>query len=302
MPNVQPNDMVLLLSQERKRYLVQVKPGERVHTHRGWIAHEELLGQPLGRTVHTQMGEPFLAVEPSTYDLISMLERDGQIVFPKDAAQILLRLNLFPGRRVIEAGTGSGGLTVALTRAVMPSGCVYSYEVREDMQARARRNLQKLSLIDFVRLQVRDIADGFDESDVDAVMLDVREPWLYLAQVRIALKGGGFLGVFVPTTGQVSEVLSRLPTQGFGDVVVEEIWQRPWKPVAERLRPADRMIAHTGFLMFARALTAEDAATWWAPGDKRLMRRQKAREVMAARALEGESAADQPPAEETDED
>lgn len=299
MPNVSPGDMVLLLALDRKRYLIQAKPGERVHTHRGWLAHDDLLGRPLGRTICTQLDEPFLALEPSTYDLISLLEREGQIVFPKDAAQILLRLNLFSGRRVIEAGTGSGGLTVALARAVMPQGRVYSYEVREEMQTRARRNLARLGLLDVVELRAGDIATGFQETDVDALVLDVREPWLYLAQARAALKGGGFLGIFVPTVGQVSEVLATLPGQGFGDVVVEELWQRPWKPVAERLRPADRMVAHTGFLTFARALSAEDAAEWWVPGDKRLMRRLRVREALAARAAEAEDeTVDAPPAGE----
>jgi tRNA (adenine57-N1/adenine58-N1)-methyltransferase len=288
MPNVSSGDLVLLLSLDRKRYLIQVQPGERVHTHRGWLAHDDLLGKPLGRTIHTQLGEPFLALEPSTYDLISLLEREGQIVFPKDAAQILLRLNLFPGRRVIEAGTGSGGLTVALARAVMPNGRVYSYEIREDMQARARRNLTRLGLLDVVELKTGDIAAGFHETDVDALVLDVREPWLYLAQARAALKGGGFLGVFVPTVGQISEVLAGLSRHGFGDVMVEEVWERSWKPVAERLRPADRMVAHTGFLIFARALAAEDAAQWWVPSDRRLMRRLRAREALAAKAAEAE--------------
>ncbi len=299
MPNVSSGDLVLLLSLDRKRYLIQVRPGERVHTHRGWLAHDDLLGQPLGRTVHTQLGEPFLALEPSTYDLISLLEREGQIVFPKDAAQILLRLNLFPGRRVIEAGTGSGGLTVALARAVMPNGRVYSYEIREEMQARARRNLAKLGLLDVVELKVGDIAEGFQEADADALVLDVREPWLYLAQARAALKGGGFLGVFVPTVGQVSEVLAGLSRHGFGDVVVEEVWERSWKPVAERLRPADRMVAHTGFLIFARALTAEDAAAWWVSGDRRLMRRLRMREALTAKTTKAEEGAeDVPPASE----
>ena len=282
MPNVGPNETVLLLAPDRKRYLVRLTPGARLHTHHGWLAHDDLIGKPLGRTVHTQLGEPFLALEPSTYDLISLLEREGQIVFPKDAAHIILRLNVFPGRRVIEAGTGSGGLTLALARAVMPTGRVYSYEIRPDMQERARRNLAPWGLLDVVELKTRDIAEGFDETDVDAIFLDVREPWLYLAQARAALKGGGILGALVPTTGQVSSLLEGLRHHPYGDVVVEELLQRTWRPVADRLRPADRMVAHTGFLIFARALASEDAEAWWAPGQRRLMRRLRAHEASAA--------------------
>ena len=145
------------------------------------------------------------------------------------------------------------------------------------MQGQARRNLETLGLLDYVTLKERDIGEGFDEHDVDALFLDVREPWLYLSQARQALKQGGFFGSLMPTTQQVSHLLSVLETCDFGDVRVEEILVRSWKPVSERLRPADRMIAHTGFLLFARALETGAGMAWWSPDDARLTRRLRQR-------------------------
>jgi tRNA (adenine57-N1/adenine58-N1)-methyltransferase len=262
MTTAQAGDLVLLISDDRKHFLIQLEPGGEWHTHRGLLYHDDLIGRNLGRTVHTQMGRPFLALEPSTHDLIQRIRRITQIVFPEDAAHILMRLNCCAGRRVVEAGTGSGGLTLALARAVMPSGRVYSYEERARMTDLARRNLRRTGLLDYVELKVRDIAAGFDEREVDACFLDVREPWLYLAQAREALKPGGFFGSILPTTNQVSELIASLELEGFVETTIEELLLRSYKPISARLRPVDRMVAHTGYLVFARAVAPEDAAAW----------------------------------------
>lgn len=262
MITAQAGDLVLLISDDRKRFIIRLEPGGEWHTHRGLLRHDELIGQPLGRTLHTQIGHPFLALEPSTHDLIQKIRRVTQIIFPKDAAYIIMRLNCHPGRRVVEAGTGSGGLTLALARAVMPHGRVYSYEERSKMLALARRNLERVGLLDYVDLHMADIAGGFNERDVDACFLDLREPWRYLAQVREALKPGGFFGSILPTTNQVSQLLAALEQDGFVQVAVEELLLRPYKPIAARLRPLDRLAAHTGYLVFARAVAMEDAAAW----------------------------------------
>ncbi len=258
------NDLVLLVGYDRRRHLVRLQAGGEWHSHRGRIFHDDLIGQPLGRTVHTHTGYPYLVLEPSTQDLILQLKRTTQIVYPKDAAYIVLRLNLFCGRRVVEAGTGSGGLTLAMARAVMPEGRVYSYEVRPEMQALARRNLERLGLLPYVSFKQRDIAEGFDEEDVDACFLDLRSPWEYLAQAHAALKQGGFFGSLVPTTNQVVQLLAALEAHGgFAEVEVEELLLRPYKPVADRLRPADRMVAHTAFLIFARKVAPGDESLTW---------------------------------------
>lgn len=251
-------DLVLLLSGDRKRFLVRLKAGETLHTHRGFIRHDDLIGKPLGRVVVTPIGHRFLVVEPSLDDLVRMLKRITQIVYPKDIGYVLLKMNIGPGKRVVEAGTGSGALALVMAHYVRPHGRVYSYEVRPDVLHLARRNLERLGLLDWVDLKERDIAEGFDETGVDACFLDVRTPWEYLPQVHAALKEGGFFGSVLPTANQVSRLLLELELHGFAFPEVEEILLRPYKAVAARLRPMDRMVAHTGFLVFARKVVATE--------------------------------------------
>lgn len=258
MNTAQPNEMVLLVSPDEKRYAVRLVSGQRLDTHHGYILHDAIIGQPFGTTIKTQLGHAYLLLQPSTYDLVMHVKRISQIVYPKEIGYILLRMNIVPGTRVVECGTGSGALTLALARMVRPNGRVYSYEERDDMLTLARKNLERAGVLDVVELKARDIRAGFDEREADALFLDVREPWLFLAQAHAALKGGGFLGSLVPTTNQVSEILQEMERLGgWAEIEVVEILTRHYKPVAERLRPQDRMVAHTGYLIFARAVQDE---------------------------------------------
>jgi tRNA (adenine57-N1/adenine58-N1)-methyltransferase len=251
------NDLVFLMGKDRKRFIVCLEPGAQLQTHRGVIRHDDLIGQPLGREVQSHLGYPFLVLEPSIHDLILDLKRTTQIMYPKDVGYLLLKMNVEPGSRVVEAGTGSGGLTLALARTVMPTGRVYSYEVKPDVLRLATKNLEELGLLPFVELRERDIAEGFDEVDADALFLDLRTPWEYLDQAYAALKSGGFFGATLPTTNQVVRLIRALPEHGFSAVEVEELLLRPYKAVPGRLRPMDRMVAHTGYLIFARKIEQE---------------------------------------------
>jgi tRNA (adenine57-N1/adenine58-N1)-methyltransferase len=255
----------MLVSKDYKRFLIRLQTGARMHTHRGIIAHNDLIGQPLGRQVRSHLGHAFLVLQPSTRELIRQTKRATQIMYPKDIGYLLLRLNMHPGVRVVEAGTGSGGLTIALARAVQPSGHVFSYEQRLDIQGVAQENVGKLGLDAHVTFRVRDIADGFDEDEIDTLFLDVRDPWSYLPQAHAALKGGGFFGAIVPTANQVAHLLDDLPRAGFSALEVEELILRPYKAIPARLRPMDRMIAHTGYLVFARKLLGEMDGDWFTP-------------------------------------
>jgi len=249
--------LVFLFSQDYKTFQLILKPGSRAHTHRGIVDHDDLIGQPLGRKLRSHTGHVFWVLEPSTYDLVRQARRTTQIMYPKDIGYLLLRLNVLPGKRVIECGTGSGGLTLALARAVQPSGMVYSYEYRAEIQDVARDNLERLGLLPYCTLALRDAAEGFGETEVDALFYDMREPWEYLEQAHAALKGGGFFGAILPTTNQVAHLLHDLRRSGFAGLEVEELILRPYKAVPARLRPMDRMIAHTGYLVFARKILAE---------------------------------------------
>jgi tRNA (adenine57-N1/adenine58-N1)-methyltransferase len=259
------DDLILLIGQDRKQFIQRLRAGGQLQTHRGVIEHDDLLGQPLGREIRSHMGYAFVVVEPSTFDLITLLKRTTQIMYPKDIGYALLKLNVRPGGRVVEAGTGSGGLTLALARAVGPEGRLYSYEVRADILELAKQNLEALGLAGVVEFKQRDIAEGLDERDVDALFLDVRRPWAYLEQVVEALKDSGFFGAILPTTNQVVELVRALESIGtFAQIEVEEILVRPYKAVPTRLRPIDRMVAHTGYLIFARKVSREvGGATYW---------------------------------------
>lgn len=252
--HIQAGDLVLLIGKDRREFLVRVVAGTQFQTHRGVIEHDDIIGRRWGDSVRSHLGHTYTLFTPSLEKLIRSVQRKTQIVYPKEIGYLVLKMNIVPGARVIEAGTGSGALTLALARLVMPHGRVYSYEVREDMQAQARDNLAQVGLAEHVAFKVRDIAEGFDEQDVDALFLDVREPQDYLAQAHAALKGGGFFGAIVPTTNQIVDLLWRFEQHHFGFVEVEEILLRSYKPVPGRLRPTDIMIGHTGYLIFARAL------------------------------------------------
>ena len=246
------NDRVLLISPDGKRYLLRLRSGDRFHTHKGIILHDELIDASLGRQVLTHQGHSFVALQPSIHDLLMRLKRVSQIIYPKEIGQILLKLDVGPGKRIIEAGTGSGALTLALAHSVRPEGRVYSYEAREDMLKVARRNLDDAGLLESVELVHRDIVEGFSEREVDSLFLDVRAPWEFLGQACEALVDGGFFGAIVPTTNQISSLLAGFASHPFTLIEVMEILVRQFKPVANRLRPQDRMVAHTGYLIFAR--------------------------------------------------
>ncbi|MGH2523499.1 MAG: tRNA (adenine-N1)-methyltransferase [Anaerolineales bacterium] len=255
MALAQAGDIVQLVGRDQKYFILRLAPGERLETHRGIVEHSALIGSPLGSEVFTHLGHSFLVLEPSTDDLIRDIKRNTQIIYPKDMGFILMKMSVRPGLTVVEAGTGSGGMTTVLAQAVGPQGRVITYEVREDMQNLAKKNLARVGLADRVTFKLRDIAEGFDESDADALFLDVPNPWDYTAQARRTLKGGGFFGSIVPTANQVSELLISLQRESFEFVEVCEVLLRYYKPVAARLRPTDRMVAHTGFLIFGRPVT-----------------------------------------------
>lgn len=261
----QENERVLLISRDHKEYLIRLRRGDMFHTHRGVVSHDDLIDQPMGREVLSRLGQPFMVLKPSIHDLLMHVKRASQVIYPKEIGQILLKLDVAQSKRIIEAGTGSGALAMALAQTIRPDGMIYSYETRPDMHVTARKNLEASGLLDKVTLIERDICEGFTETDVDALFLDVREPWLYLQHVCVALTDGGFFGALVPTTNQVSWLLNELDHQPFTNIEVLEILHRNYKPVAARLRPEDRMVAHTGFLIFARkvamlALKREDVA------------------------------------------
>jgi tRNA (adenine57-N1/adenine58-N1)-methyltransferase len=256
----QAGDIAELISAQNKRFIFRLVQDGKFETHRGYLSHNELIGKQWGTRVFTHMGSPFVLLQPSLADLLVETRRNTQIMYPKDIGFILIFMDIGPGRHVLEAGTGSGSFTTALAYAVGPQGKVTSYEARQEFQQLARRNLDRLGLAERVEFKLRDVAEGFDETNVDAVFLDLPNPQDYIFQAKQALKPGGHLGSILPTTNQVSTLLIALRRGNFAFIEVCEVLLRYYKPVPERLRPTDRMVAHTGYLVFARSVVAEVSA------------------------------------------
>ncbi len=247
-------DIIELVGLRHKHFILTLKAGTKFETHRGVLLHDDLIGRPWGTQVFSHMGAPFFLLQPSLADLLVDLPRTTQILYPKDIGFILVTMGIGPGKKVLEAGTGSGSMTIAAAYAVGEKGHVISYEIRPDMQNLAKKNLERVGLASRVDFKLRDIAQGIDETDGDAFFLDVANPWDYIPQVRAALKPGAFLGSLVPTFNQVEDLLNALRRNKFAFVEVCELLLRYFKPEPSRLRPTDRMVAHTGFLIFGRKI------------------------------------------------
>ena len=257
--SAQVGDIAQLISAQNKRFIFRLVLDGKFETHRGYISHNDLIGKPWGSRVLTHLGSPFVLLQPSLADILIETRRNTQIMYPKDIGFILLSMDIVPGKHILEAGTGSGSFTTALAYAVGPQGFVTTYETRPEFQHLARKNLERLGLVDRVEFKLRDISDGFDESNADAVYLDLPNPQDYILQAKAALKPGGYLGSILPTTNQVSTLLIALRRANFAFIEVCEILLRYYKAVADRLRPTDRMVAHTGYLIFSRSVVAEVA-------------------------------------------
>ena len=237
-----------------KHFILTLQAGAKFETHRGILQHDDLIGKPWGTQVFSHINAPFFLLQPSLADLLIDIPRTTQILYPKDIGFILVTMGVGPGQKVMEAGTGSGSMTTALAYAVGPDGKVISYEIKPDVQNLARKNLARFGLDSLVDFKLRDIMDGPDETDADSFFLDVPNPYDYAAQVRAALKPGGFLCCLIPTFNQVEKTLYALRQNKFAFLEVCEILLRYYKPEPSRLRPTDRMVAHTGFLVFARRI------------------------------------------------
>lgn len=251
-------DLIQLVGLSHKSFILTLKTGSVFHTHRGILNHDDLIGIRWGSQIYSHNGSPFFVLQPSMTDILRNTKRSTQIMYPKEIGFILLYMGIGPGSRVIEAGTGSGSFTTALAHAIGEAGHIYSYDIKDTNQLSAKKTLENLDLIRRVDLKVRDIANGFDETNVDAIFLDVSNPYDYLEQVRASLKPGGHFGCLVPTTNQVIQVLVALRRRNFAFVEVCDIAVRYYKTEPSRFRPADRMIAHTGYLIFARPIIIEN--------------------------------------------
>jgi len=255
---IKSGDYVLLISRDDKTFLIKAVEGHEFGTHLGTIPHDALIGRSYGEVVNTHLGKPFALMEPTLTDRVMKIKRRTQIIYPKDSGMIVLKTGLKNGMRVVECGTGSGGLTIVLASMVAPDGKVYTYDRREDFMELAKANVAEAGLSEFVEFKQREVTEGFDEEDVDVVMLDLPSPWEGVPAAAGAIRGGGRLASLSPTYNQVEKMAVSLEAAGFLYIETLELLVRRILARPNKTRPADRMIAHTGFLTFARKMISPD--------------------------------------------
>jgi tRNA (adenine57-N1/adenine58-N1)-methyltransferase len=262
-----PGDRVLLLDSKGRRYLVTLAAGAEFHTHAGPIPHDELLGKEEGSIVRSARGARYTAVRPTLAELVLKMPRGAQVIYPKDLGPILMLADIFPGARVLEAGVGSGAMSMTLLRA---GADIVGYELREDFANRARANVIAFlgeEVLPRYRVEVRDVYDGIDETGLDRVVLDLPEPWRVVKHAETAMRPGGILVCYLPSIVQVAQLREALDHSGFGMAETLEVLQRTWHVEGNSVRPDHRMVAHTGFLTSARLLTGPAPDGEVAPGD-----------------------------------
>ena len=257
----QDGDQALLFDQRGKRHLLLLRKGETFHSDRGWIPHDQIIGRPEGSWVRSSLGLRYLALRPTLAEYVLDMPRGAQVIYPKDLAMILFWADVYPGCRVLEAGMGSGALTLALLRAVGPDGRVITYEQREEFARRAIANIHmRVGEVSNLTVRLGPVEEGLgDEEPVDRVLLDLPEPWKLTEAIAKVLRPGGIFLCYVPTiiqSQQASEALRR--QRSWALIETFETLVRPWNIDGLSVRPFHRMVAHTGFLTVARRVVPEE--------------------------------------------
>jgi len=252
LSEIHEGDDVLLYLDQRRTYLVKVEKGKSFHTHKGFVQLEELVGKQYGTRIASSMNIEFIALKPMLQDHIFKMQRRTQITYPKDIALILMFSDAGSGSKIVEAGTGTGALTTALAYHIRPTGHVYSYEIRENFMEMALKNLRRAGVSEYVTVKNRDITEGVDETEVDAVILDLATPWLVISHAYTALKGSGILVSFSPTIDQVVKTVEALKENGFVAVETVECLMRGMQVERGKTRPQTLMTGHTGYITHAR--------------------------------------------------
>jgi tRNA (adenine57-N1/adenine58-N1)-methyltransferase len=251
---MEPGERIIVVDSKGRQYLVLLQEGGEFHTHTGVVPHELLIGQDEGCTVRSTNNARYTAVRPSLSDFVVRMPRGAQVIYPKDLGPILMIADIFPGVRVLEAGVGSGALSMTMVRA---GADVTGYELREDFAEKAQRNVRDFlgdEAMARYRVQVRDIYEGIDERGLDRVVLDLPEPWQVVKHAQVALRPGGILLAYTPSIMQAAQFRETLAESDFELAETVEFMRRTWHVEGQAVRPDHRMVAHTGFLTSARLL------------------------------------------------
>ncbi len=256
---IKEGDLVLFIykgKKELRKVVKRVRRGEYFHTHLGTLSYDEVIGLDWGSSIRTSTGDKILVLKPTLSDLMEQIPRRTQIIYPKDAAFMIIKSGISPGSLVVEGGTGSGSLTLCLSFAVGESGLVVSYETNKDFLKLASRNLKRFGIKNVV-LKNKDIRD-LEEKEVDTIFLDISNPWDVFEQAHLALKPGGTICCFVPSYEQMRKVVLSAKDSGFGAAEVYEVLLREYEVDERRTRPKPWMIGHTGFIIIMRKIIDRD--------------------------------------------
>lgn len=248
-------DLCLLVDNKGRHYLVTLSADGNFHYHHGGVSHNDLIGIGDGATVETSAGGKLTAMSPKYSDYVLRMPRGAQVVYPKDAAQILMWADIYPGATVLEAGTGSGALSIALIRAVGEHGRVVSVEQRDDHARHAKKRIDAFfgQTPPQIELRAGDVVDHVVEVAPDRIVLDVPEPWRVVDASVEGLRDGGIFCSYLPTVPQVQQLVETLEmTQRFMDFMTFETLIREWSVSGRSVRPDHRMVGHTGFITVAR--------------------------------------------------
>ena len=256
---IKENDLIFLILDQKRRWLVQVRSGGTFHTHRGIIEFNEIIGKNFGSVVFSKpfetQGYKFFVLKPLPSDYILHMSRKTQIIYPEDTGLILVYSGIGPGSVIVEAGCGSGALTCILGNFVSPNGHIYSYDINEKSIKRAKLNVKKAELEDVVTIQYGDILnDDLQHKNVDVVVLDMATPWNAIEKIKNYLKYSGTVVSFSPTIEQVKKTVSAMKSQNFIEVNTYELIKRKIQVKENATRPEVRMIGHTGYLTFGRKI------------------------------------------------
>lgn len=257
MEKIKEGDYVLLYCDSKRKWVIQVSSNERFHTHKGIIDLKDVVGQSYGDCIDSTLKNKFWIIKPNFCDFISVFKRPTQIIYPKDAGLIILKLGITPGKKIIEAGTGSGSLTAIMAQMVKPDGHVFTYDMSNKFLEAAKRNISKINASDYVTFINSDARKGFGKSDCDAVVLDLADPWNVVPHAYNSLKGGCTMASFSPTINQVEKTTISLRENGFISVESCECFLREMHIEEGKSRPISRMIGHTGYLTFARKINPQ---------------------------------------------
>jgi tRNA (adenine57-N1/adenine58-N1)-methyltransferase catalytic subunit len=246
-------ERVLLVDAKQRRYLLKLVAGAEFHTHAGILAHNAVIGGCEGDTVATSTGRAFLVLRPTLAEVVLKMPRGAQVIYPKDLGAILMAADIGPGQRVLEAGVGSGALSMAVLRT---GASVVGYELRQDFAQRARVNVEALlgSGADY-RVELRDVTAGIDEVGLDRILLDMPEPWRVLPHAAEAMRPGGIVLAYLPTVNQTAQLRAALDEGPYALAETVEVLHRTWHVTPRSVRPDHRMVGHTGFLTTARLVS-----------------------------------------------